>query len=416
MEFSLFGEKFTRHAGITQLMDDLNQGLLNPDAIMLGGGNPAPIPAMLERFQAEANTLLDNGELIKAMANYDGPQGKDRFTKALATLLSKELGWEISARNIALTNGSQNAFFYLFNLLAGEFADGRKKKVLFPLAPEYIGYADSALSDDHFVAYKPTIEKLPDGQFKYHVDFESLQVGDDIGVICVSRPTNPTGNVLTDEEIEHLDQIARDKGIPLLIDNAYGVPFPGIIFSDAKPFWNANTILCMSLSKLGLPGTRCGIVIADEKIIRAITNLSGIINLAPGSLGPAITIPMIESGDIITLSEQVVKPFYQQKATFAVQLLREAIPDPRFHIHKPEGALFLWLWFENLPIHCQELYERLKAKNLLIVPGHYFFPGIDDPEWRHSQECIRLNYAQSEDLVRRGIAILADEINALYAG
>jgi valine--pyruvate aminotransferase len=135
MEFSLFGEKFTRHAGITQLMDDLNQGLLNPDAIMLGGGNPAPIPAMLERFQAEANTLLDNGELIKAMANYDGPQGKDRFTRALAALLSKELGWEISARNIALTNGSQNAFFYLFNLLAGEFADGRKKKVLFPLAP-----------------------------------------------------------------------------------------------------------------------------------------------------------------------------------------------------------------------------------------------------------------------------------------
>lgn len=118
MEFSLFGEKFTRHAGITQLMDDLNQGLTNPDAIMLGGGNPAPIPAMLERFQAEAKSLLDNGELVKAMANYDGPQGKDRFTKALAALLSKELGWDISARNIALTNGSQNAFFYLFNLLA----------------------------------------------------------------------------------------------------------------------------------------------------------------------------------------------------------------------------------------------------------------------------------------------------------
>ena len=63
-----------------------------------------------------------------------------------------------------------------------------------------------------------------------------------------------------------------------------------------------------------------------------------------------------------------------------------------------------------------EIYERLKAKNLLIVPGHYFFPGIDDPQWRHSQECIRLNYSQSEELVRRGIAILADEINAIYRG
>lgn len=416
MEFSVFGEKFTRHAGITQLMDDLNQGLTNPNAIMLGGGNPAPIPAMLARFEQEAERLVENGELVKAMANYDGPQGKDRFTKALAALLKQQLGWSISEQNIALTNGSQTAFFYLFNLLAGEMANGHRKKVLFPLAPEYIGYADAALADDTFVAYKPTIEKMPNGLFKYHVDFDSLTVGDDIGVICVSRPTNPTGNVLSDEEIRHLDHIAREKGIPLLIDNAYGVPFPGIIFSQATPFWNDNTILCMSLSKLGLPGTRCGIVIAAPKIIQAISNISGIVNLAPGSLGPALTIPMIENGDIIRLSEQVVKPFYQQKAEFAVSLLQEAIPDPRFRIHKPEGALFLWLWFDDLPIHSQELYERLKAKNLLIVPGHYFFPGIDDPEWQHAKQCIRLNYSQSEELVRRGVAILADEINALYRG
>ena len=148
------------------------------------------------------------------------------------------------------------------------------------------------------------------------------------------------------------------------------MPFPGIIFMTPSRSGTPTPSL-HELSKLGLPGTRCGIVIADEKIIRAITNLSGIINLAPGSLGPAITIPMIESGDIITLSEQVVKPFYQHKATFAVQLLREAIPGSALPHPQAGGALFLWLWFEDLPIHCQELYERLKAKNLLIVPGHF---------------------------------------------
>jgi len=37
--------------------------------------------------------------------------------------------------------------------------------------------------------------------FKYHVDFSQLQPGDDIGALCVSRPTNPTGNVLTEDEI-----------------------------------------------------------------------------------------------------------------------------------------------------------------------------------------------------------------------
>lgn len=408
MDFSLFGRKFTRHAGITQLMDDLNQGLLDPQAIMLGGGNPAAIPAMLQAFHDEASQQLNSGELLKSMINYDGPQGKDKFTAALAALLRQEYGWDISAKNIALTNGSQNAFFYLFNLLAGEFSDGRKKKVLFPLAPEYIGYADSALSEEMFVACKPAITLLDNGLFKYNVNFEALEIDDDIGLICVSRPTNPTGNVLTDEEIRHLDELARANGIPLLIDNAYGTPFPNIIFTEVKPFWNSNTILCMSLSKLGLPGTRCGIVIGPETLIQAIGNLSGIINLAPGGVGPTMVQRWVENGDIIRLSEQHIRPFYEAKAQQAVQWLQEAIPHPKLRIHKPEGALFLWLWFEGLPIHSQELYQRLKQRGLIVVPGHYFFPGITDATWQHQYECLRLNYAQDADKVQSGIAILAE--------
>ncbi|MBP8172537.1 MAG: valine--pyruvate transaminase [Aeromonadaceae bacterium] len=413
MDFSNFGQKFTRHAGITQLMDDLDQGLRNPDAIMLGGGNPAAIPELQHAFTAEASKLLEDGTLLQALSNYDGPLGRARFCEALATLLSKEYGWPISAENIALTNGSQTAFFYLFNLLAGEFASGRNKKVLFPLAPEYIGYADSALCEEMFVACKPCIEELDGRLFKYHVNFSELEVGEDIGLICVSRPTNPTGNVLTDDEIAQLDQIARAKGIPLLIDNAYGTPFPNIIFSEVTPFWNNNTILCMSLSKLGLPGARCGIVIARPEIIQALGNLSGIINLAPGGVGPALMHSWVESGKIIELSQQAIRPFYQQKAQQAVTLLQQAIPSPRFRIHKPEGALFLWLWFEGLPMHSQALYERLKEQGLIVVPGHYFFPGIADKEWPHQYQCLRLNYAQDEAKVRAGIRILADVVNPL---
>ncbi len=44
-------------------------------------------------------------------------------------------------------------------------------EVLFPLTPEYIGYADAGLEEDLFVATRPNIELLPEGQFKYHVDF-----------------------------------------------------------------------------------------------------------------------------------------------------------------------------------------------------------------------------------------------------
>ncbi len=37
-----------------------------------------------------------------------------------------------------------------------------------------------------------------------------------------------------------LDRLANQHNIPLVIDNAYGVPFPGIIFSEARPLWNPN--------------------------------------------------------------------------------------------------------------------------------------------------------------------------------
>lgn len=414
MQFSKFGEKFNRYSGITQLMDDLNEGLRTPGAIMLGGGNPAAIPAMLEYFNQASKEMLDNGELIAAMANYDGPQGKDTFVKNLAVLLKQTYGWDISEKNISLTNGSQSGFFYLFNLFAGQQQDGSHKKILLPLAPEYIGYGDAGIDDNIFISYHPEIEMLDNRQFKYHVDFEQLTVDDSVAAICASRPTNPTGNVLTDEEIQKLDKLAQENNIPLIIDNAYGTPFPNIIFEEVTPFWNDNTILCMSLSKLGLPGVRCGIVIANEEVTQALANMNGIISLAPGSIGPAIANHMIESGDLLRLSTDVIKPFYQQKSLRAVQLLQHAIPDERFRIHKPEGAIFLWLWFDELPITTMDLYKRLKDRGVLIVPGEYFFIGQED-EWDHAHQCLRMNYVQDDEAMKKGIAVIAEEVAKAYS-
>ncbi|CAM3589132.1 Valine--pyruvate aminotransferase [Vibrio aerogenes CECT 7868] len=414
MQFSSFGEKFNRYTGITQLMDDLNDGLRTPGAIMLGGGNPAAIPAMLDYFHQANQSLLDNGKLVAAMANYDGPQGNDAFIRSLAGLLRETFGWDISEKNISLTNGSQSGFFYLFNLLTGAQPDGTHKKVLLPLAPEYIGYGDAGIHDDIFVSGRPEIEYLDNRLFKYHVDFENLNIDESIAAICASRPTNPTGNVLTDEEIHKLDQLARQHNIPLIIDNAYGLPFPNIIFEDVKPFWNENTILCMSLSKLGLPGLRCGIVIANEAVTTALSNLNGIISLSPGSVGPVLANHMIENNDILRLSSEVIRPFYQQKSQRAIELLQQAIPDPRFRIHKPEGAIFLWLWFDELPITTMELYQRLKDRGVLIVPGEYFFIGQEEA-WEHGHQCLRMNYVQDDEQMQKGITIIAEEIAKAYA-
>jgi len=414
MPYSIFGNKFTQHSGITELMDDLNEGVKGgEELLMLGGGNPASIPRIEERLTELMQQLLEQGKLVNTLANYDGPKGKDTFITAISELFNELYDWGLTSDNVMLTNGSQNAFFYLFNLLGGNFNGGKKKKILFPLAPEYIGYADASVSEEAFVAVRPQITELDNQMFKYNVDFDALSITDEIGAICVSRPTNPTGNVLTDDEIDKLDALAKANNIPLIIDNAYGTPFPNIIFEDVKPHFNDNTILCLSLSKFGLPGARCGIVIANTHIIKAMANLSGIMALSPGGIGPEIALPLVKNKEIIELSDEVIKPFYQQKSQTAINLLQSKINNKNFRIHKAEGALFLWLWFKDLPISSNELYKMLKEKGLIVVSGHYFFPGLDQ-EWQHKNECIRLNYAQDSKVVEKGISILADTINELY--
>ena len=75
----------------------------------------------------------------------------------------------------------------------------------------------------------------------------------------------------------------------------------------------------------------------------------------------------------------------------------------------------MWLWLPGLPITSQQLYERLKAHGVIVVSGHYFFPGLAEP-WSHTHECLRVSYAQDEDIVARGIAAIAEEVKRAYHG
>lgn len=409
---SKFAEKFTHQSAITQLMEDLNEGVQSDQVIMLGGGNPAAIPEMTEAFQQRLVQACDKRELLSAVQNYDGPGGNDAFRGAVAELLSSRFGWKLNRENIAITNGSQSAFFALMNLYAGEMINGKRKHVLLPMAPEYIGYGDVGLNEDLFRSFRPNIELLADREFKYHPDLKNIVLDDSIGLVCVSRPTNPSGNVITDAELSHLDQRCREADIPLLIDGAYGAPFPGIIFPSVTPIWNENIILCLSLSKLGMPGVRCGIVIASTDVIEAVGNLSGIINLAPSGMGPSIATPWCLNGDILEFSQSIIKPYYQKKAMRTARKIKQAIDDENLRVHRPEGAIFVWLWQQGMEIEAKELYRRLKARGLIVVPGDPFFPGLNEP-WKHRHECLRLSYAQPDDVVDRGIEILADELRKL---
>lgn len=445
MNFSTFGKKFTQNSPIMQLMNDLGDALKSDKPInMLGGGNPAHIDAVddafLQSFREldlhDHNKTPKENPAVESMGNYANPQGDAEFIHELCNFLNrhyaKQWGMALTEKNIALTNGSQNAFFYLFNIFSGKFDDCSTKKILLPLSPEYIGYNDAHVDTPdgkpHFVSIRPKIIENSytdslgnqlDGFFKYSVDFDALKnhpelLAGNIGAICCSRPTNPTGNVLTDEEMAKLDAIAKQYDIPLIVDNAYGMPFPNMITTQATLSWNSNTILCFSLSKIGLPGLRTGIIVADEAVIHAISCLNAIVNLSPTRFGASITKPLLKNDQIKTLSEQHIQPFYQQKAEYAISLLKQEFADYPVKIHNPEGAMFLWIWFEGLPITTLEVYKRLKDEGTIIIPSQHFYVGQDISDYQHAHECIRMSVAQPDEILQKGIAHIGQLIRHLY--
>jgi len=416
MNFTKFGKKMTCNAGILSLMDDLGKPTndAGENMIMMGGGNPGLVPEFQEIMRNQLLTLCsDSKSFQQLVGSYGPPQGEKIFNEGLAALLKKEQGWDIGPENICLTNGSQTAFFMLFNLFAGVLPNGGEKKICLPMAPEYIGYADLGLTDDMFVSTRPKIELLGDGFFKYHIDFENLKIDDSIGAICISRPTNPTGNVVTDEELAKLADLAALHEIPLIVDSAYGLPFPGMIFTEAKPVWNENLIVCLSLSKLGLPAVRTGIVVASKEITRALTSMNAIMSLSPNSFGAVLAQRLVSSNEITAISKELMQPFYRKKMEKAVAVVQEKFADIPCRIHIPEGAMFLWLWFKDLPITSLELYQRLKDEGVLVVSGHYFFPGLSE-NWQHKDECLRVTYSQDDDDVHRGLTIIAEVVRQAY--
>ncbi|MFT7559331.1 MAG: valine--pyruvate aminotransferase [Flavobacteriales bacterium] len=414
MQLSGFAKQLSGDSSIVDLMEDLGDALnVNPDMLFLGGGNPAQIPkfeALMGRHLSEV--VSDADSLHRLLGVYQSPQGSESLIANLVQYFRK-LSWSVDASNICITNGSQSAFFMLSNLFAGDLGGGMHKRICLPMLPEYLGYADQGVASNMFYGQAPIINSLGEHEFKYGIDFERLVVDEGTAALCVSRPTNPTGNVANKDEIAQLESLAEAQGIALIIDCAYGQPFPGIVYDDEATLeWTENRVFVLSLSKLGLPGARTGIVVGPSELIKRLVKMNTILSLANGNLGPVLMNSLLENDELDSSCRTIIRPFYEEKRHIALALVAQYFKGISYRVHKAEGAFFLWLNFPGLPITSRELYQRLKLRKVLVMDGSPFFFGLHE-SWDHARECIRVSYCQSPDVLERAMEIIANEIRGL---
>lgn len=414
---SQFGSQMSQITGVRAIMKDIIETLKNSagkEFINLSAGNPAILPEVEQLWRDCTHELLDSDEYGEVVCRYGSSQGYAPLIDAVVEDFNTRYDLELSDRHVLITGGSQALYLYAANAFGGYTASGELKQIVLPLSPDYTGYGGVSLTPEALLAYKPTLEIDQDRhRFKYRPDFSQLQINEQTGCVIFSRPCNPTGNVISDEEVIKIASLAEQYDVPVLVDSAYAPPFPALNFTEMKPQFGKNIIHCMSLSKAGLPGERIGIAIGDPQLIQILESFQTNACIHSSRYGQAIAARAISSGKLADLATNVIRPHYQRKIEILETILDEEMPDIPWYLHQGEGAIFAWLWLKDLPMTDWEFYQELKQVGVIAVPGSTFFPGLQE-EWQHKQQCLRISLTATETEIAEAMKRLAQVAAQVY--
>lgn len=419
-ELSKFGLQMSSLTGVRAIMKDIIDTLkagAGQEFINLSAGNPVIIPEVEQLWREATLELLASSEYGEVVCRYGSSQGYEPLIEAIAKDFSQRYGLNLTSDNIVITPGSQSLYFLAANAFGGYTQTGQMKAIVLPLSPDYTGYGGVSLYPEAVKAFKPSLEiDKENHRFKYRPDFSQLKIDETTGCVIFSRPCNPTGNVISNEDTQKIADLAAQYNVPVLIDSAYAPPFPALNFTEMQPIFGGNIIHCMSLSKAGLPGERVGIAIGEPEFIRPLQAFLTNACIHSSRYGQAIAARAIQSGALADIAVNVIRPYYQNKIQILETTLDATMPkDIPWYLHRGEGAIFAWLWFDELPITDWELYQKLKTVGVIAVPGSPFFPGLRE-DWAHKQQCIRISLTATDEEIRDAMRRLADVVQAVYAG
>lgn len=406
MEPSTRGRQMSRRSGIRSIMDDIASTSADAgDAYLnLSPGNPAHIPEVVAAWQGLARSALEE-QFTGASTRYGPSRGTHGLVAAIVEYFSATYGWPLRPENVVVGPGSQMLAFVLTTLHTGPEPGGRRRLVL-PRLPDYTGYQGLGLDAGGVAGVEPLVVDEGPRRFRYAVDTAAVGARDDVGMLLVSDPANPSGSTLEAAEVRALVDVAVRRDVPLVVDHAYGRPFPGIVRSRVDPVLHPHVVNLFTFSKVGLPGERIAFAIGPADLIDPVVSFIANSALHAPQLMQEAAARALGSRLVDTLVREHIVPHYRAKRALAEGLLAAALPDDvDWRLHSSDGGLFCWLhidhdWFDDL-----RLYEMLKRRRVFVVPGrHFFVAPLSSPFLStHGRRCVRLSLSNDERTIAEGM-------------
>ncbi|MEU6578123.1 aminotransferase class I/II-fold pyridoxal phosphate-dependent enzyme [Streptomyces sp. NPDC046805] len=421
MELSRAGNKMASLSGLRGIMEDIATSMGTSTGrqwLNLGIGNPAAIPEVGNVWKRMTIRALDDS-FEDTSCRYGPSRGLPRLIDAIVEYFNDRYDWGIGPRNVVVGPGSQMLCFIAAALFTGS-GDERDSTIVLPMVPDYTGYQGLNMTPGGIVGVEPLLRIQDAGRsFGYLFDLPAIERQRDVGLMLLSSPSNPAGRCATPDEIGSLIAAAEAHDVPLVIDNAYGAPFPRIGNAITAPVRHDHVVHCFSLSKAGLPGERLGFAIADERYIDPIVSFLANSTLHAPQLVQSALALALKSDVLDTLVETAISPFYAHRRKFVESLLFQSLPEGvAWRLHVGEGGMFFWVWVDEDWFDDLTLYQKLKERGVFVVPGRHFFT---DPEnstglGRHPRQCFRVSITPDAATLVAGVEVIGQTLSDLHAG
>ena len=358
-----------------------------PDAISLGVGEPDFDTPW--HIREEGIFSLEKGRTF-----YTSNAGLMELRKAIAGYLERKLKLHYDpVHEILVTvGGSEGIDLALRAMLnAGD-------EVILP-EPCYVSYLPCIELAD---GVPVTIELKEENAFKLTPEELRAAITDKTKILILPFPNNPTGAIMTKEELEPIVDIVKEHDLFVISDEIYSeLTYQGEHCSIASfPGMQERTIVINGFSKaFAMTGWRLGYTAGPQLILEQMTKIHQFAIMAAPTTSQYAAVEAMNNGDE---DVDLMRKSYNQRRRFVLQKFK----DMGLSCFEPEGAFYTFPCIKEFGMSSDEFASRfLKEEKVAVVPGTAFGDC--------GEGFLRISYAYSIEELKEALGRLERFVNRL---
>lgn len=334
--------------------------------------------------------------IVDNHSHYAPSNGTPGLKKAASDFLKRRYDMEYSPDEIIVTNGATEA---IYTVMSAIINPGDVVVLPAPIFPLYI--ADAVLEKAEVVQIETSSTgfKLTPEQLQAAVD----EYGDRLRVLVMNYPTNPTGVMYSQEELNALAEVIKDRPTFALCDEIYSELNYGQEHASMAKAIRDQAIVLNGVSKSwAMTGYRIGIMAAPSELTEQLAKVHQFITTTEPTPMQDAAEEAFKNGDE---DAERMKAAFKERRDY----LYDALTDLGFDVIKPQGAFYIWAKIpEGLNQNDTEfVYELCDKAKVGVCAGSWFAKG--------GQGWLRFSYATALDDIKEGVSrikkFVEDETN-----